>query len=79
MFWCISCGKQGIPLMRSSSKRHAPGHRKKLYCVNCRTVINHIETRGPEEARQFREDFQAGKYKEEAQESIRYTKEHKND
>ena len=73
-FWCISCGKKGIPIVRSRSKRKGMGHRKALYCVNCRMVINHIETRNLEEAKQFREDYQAGKYKKEAEESIRYEK-----
>ena len=73
-FWCISCGKKGIPIMRNRGGIRAAGHRKALYCVTCRTVVNHIETRNAEEARRFREDFEAGKYTEEAERSIAFIK-----
>ena len=74
-FWCISCGKKGIPVMRNRGRQRQDGHRKKLYCVHCRVVINHIETRTAEEARRFREEFAAGKFAEEAAESIAFVKE----
>lgn len=73
-FWCINCGQQGIPIMREHGRARAAGHRKALYCVRCRTVVNHIETRNVEEAQRFREDFAAGKYREEAAESVAYGK-----
>lgn len=73
-FWCISCGKEGIPIMRERSRRRESGHRKALYCMNCRTVVNHLETRNEEEARRFREDFAAGRYAAEAERSIQYEK-----
>ena len=76
-FWCINCGKKGIPIMRERSKRRGPGHRKALYCITCKMIINHIETRNEEEARRFREDFDTGKYAEEAVKSVEYAKEHK--
>ena len=76
-FWCINCGKKGIPIMRERSKRRGPGHRKALYCITCKMIINHVETRNEEEARRFREDFAAGKYAEEAVKSVEYAKEHK--
>ena len=50
---------------------------KALYCCHCRMVINHVETRDEEEKLQFQQDFSEGKYKEKAEESIRYAKEHK--
>ena len=65
-FWCIRCGKKGIPVRRKRSGIREKGHRKKLYCIYCRQQVNHVETRNEEEARQFREDFGNGKYKEEA-------------
>lgn len=71
-FWCISCGKKGIPIMRDRGRQRTEGHRKKLYCVHCRVTINHIETRNAEEARRFREEFEAGKFAEEAAESIAF-------
>ncbi|MBP5726638.1 MAG: hypothetical protein J6Y48_06135 [Clostridia bacterium] len=76
-FWCISCGKKGIPIMRDRCYRREQGHRKGLYCITCKTVVNHIETRNIEEEKQFLEDFAAGKYKEEAEKSILFAKENK--
>ena len=75
-FWCISCGRKGIPIMRESSRIREQGHRKALYCITCRTTVNHVETRNEEEARQFREDFEAGKYAAEAERSLAYAKAH---
>lgn len=75
-FWCISCGEKGIPIMRERCKQRGKGHRKALYCVRCRKVINHIETRNEEEAQRFREEYAAGKYAAEAELSIQYAEEH---
>ena len=71
-FYCINCGKQGIPIWRKRSRIREQGHRKALYCVNCKTRINHIEVRTEEEKRQFIEDFTAGRYAEEAERSIEF-------
>lgn len=76
-FWCIGCGEKGIPVLRNRGRIREKGHRKALYCIRCRTIINHVETRNAEEARRFREDFAAGKYAEEAERSIAFAKEHK--
>ena len=73
-FWCISCGRKGIPIMRERCHRREAGHRKALYCINCRMTINHIETRNEEEAKKFREDYEAGLFTEEAKESIAFEK-----
>jgi len=75
-FWCINCGKQGIPIMRDRGNRRKSGHRKALYCINCKMVLNHIETRNEEEAQWFRDEFDAGKFAEEAERSIAFAKEH---
>lgn len=75
-FWCINCGKKGIPVMRKCSRKREEGHRKALYCITCKAVINHVETRNEDEARQFREDYEAGLYAEEAERSIAFAKEH---
>lgn len=73
--YCISCGKQGIPIWREKAHIREQGHRKALYCLNCKTVINHIEVRTPEEREQFLKDFADGKYAEEAEASKAYAKE----
>ena len=74
-FWCISCGKKGIPIVRKHGRTREKGHRKGLYCVNCRAVINHVETRNEEEKRKFLEDFAAGRFAEEAERSKAYARE----
>jgi hypothetical protein len=74
--WCISCGKRGIPIIREKGKQREAGHRKAMYCIYCKSTVNHIETRNEEEARKFREDFAAGMYREEAEKSILFAKEH---
>ena len=76
-FWCINCGKKGIPIMRKRSRRREQGHRKAMYCIYCKTIINHVETRNEEEKKRFQEDFAAGKYSEEAQRSIAYAQHRK--
>lgn len=70
-FYCINCGKRGIPLARTRAKSREKFHRKKLYCLNCGTEVNHVECRNKEEVDQFLEWFDEGVFKEEAEESLR--------
>ena len=35
-FYCLNCGKRGIPIMRKVGKQKADKHRKKMYCPYCR-------------------------------------------
>ena len=39
---CPECGNV-FPIMRKESVQRRMFHRKRLYCVNCRKVTNHIE------------------------------------
>ena len=71
-FYCINCGKKGIPVWRKRGHLREPGHRKALYCTTCGRVVNHIEIRTMEEAEKFRKEYAEGKYAEEARESIQY-------
>lgn len=68
-FYCILCGKPGIPLPRRTGFKHESMHRKKMWCPYCKTEINHIEIRTFEEKQKFLEDFENGVYKDEAEES----------
>lgn len=77
--FCLNCGAEGIPIWRDRSKMHGKGHRKVMYCPSCRQTVNHIELIAREQVEQFRKDFAAGKYRAEAEESIRYIKERKAD
>lgn len=73
-FYCLNCGNRGLPLPRKKSFRHEKFHRKRLYCPTCRIEVNHAECRDDEEVYEFKENFAAGIYKGEAQESIEYIK-----
>lgn len=73
--YCLNCGEKGLPIWRSKGKRRGRGHRKVLYCPNCRETVNHLELETMEQVEQFKKDFAEGKYRAEAEESIRYVKE----
>ena len=68
-FYCLSCGKAGIPLRRKVGFQHGAMHRKKLYCPNCRCEVNHIEIKTLEQEEKFQKEFQRGAYKDEAEKS----------
>ena len=68
-FYCLLCGRPGIPLRRKSGFQHGPMHRKKLYCPYCRVQVNHAEIRNTDEKEKFLEDFKNGVYKDEAKRS----------
>ena len=71
-FYCINCGKPGIPIWRKTANQRERYHRKKLYCTNCKMTVNHIETRTEEEAERFRKDFENGNFRDEADAAIAY-------
>lgn len=73
-FYCINCGRKGIPILRNRSKLHTKNHRKKLYCPFCKAEVNHIEVRTSEEEEQFKEDFKKGVFKNEAETSLSYVR-----
>lgn len=74
-FYCINCGNKGIPLIRKVGFQRNKFHRKKLYCIYCKTEVNHVECRNQDEINQFLKDFQDGVYKDEAKESLSYIEE----
>lgn len=69
-FYCILCGRRGIPLARRVGHQYSKFHRKKLYCPYCKKEVNHIECRTPEEIQEFKENFEKGVYEDEAKESL---------
>lgn len=69
-FYCINCGKKGLPLPRPKGSQKQPFHRKKLYCFNCQKEVNHIECRCYSEVERFLEEFAAGAYSDEAETSL---------
>lgn len=69
-FFCLNCGKEGIPLPRKESRKKESFHRKKLYCYHCQNTVNHIECKTPEEVEIFKSEFEQGVYVNEAKESL---------
>lgn len=74
-FYCISCGQRNIPVMRSRGDRRERQHRKVLYCPWCKHVVNMIECYDDQDVYEFKQNFEKGKYLEEAKESLKYTEE----
>ena len=71
-FYCINCGKKGIPLQRRTGHKHGKFHMKKLYCLYCKQEVNHIECSNAVEVKKFKENFLKGVYKNDAKESLTY-------
>lgn len=69
-FYCLNCGKRGLPVVRPQAHRREQFHRKKLYCAYCGLTVNHIEVKSDEEAYEFRQAFENGEFQEEARISI---------
>lgn len=42
-FYCCGCGRRGIPISRDGRRQREAGHLKKLWCLNCKKEINHVE------------------------------------
>lgn len=71
-FYCLKCGNKGIPIMRRDAKKHTLFHRKKLYCLYCKTEVNHIECTNQLEVAEFKENFEKGAYIDESEASISF-------
>ena len=69
-FFCINCGKEGIPISRNIGYAHKSFHRKILYCPWCQKTINHIEITNSEDEIKFREQFANGEYQDEAMQPV---------
>lgn len=73
-FYCMKCGRKGIPLARRQSFQHEKMHRKKLYCLHCKEEVNHVECKDSEEVETFKLNFKNGVYINEAEESISHVR-----
>ena len=71
-FYCINCGKSTLSLPRKAGQLREQFHRKKMYCFNCKTEINHIECRNEFEAYEFQQAFEKGEFINEAKESMAF-------
>jgi hypothetical protein len=73
-FYCLQCGKQGIPIPRNRGHQREKFHRKRMYCPFCKEEVNMVECKNPMEVFEFKEDFERGIYNEEAKESLAYVR-----
>lgn len=73
-FYCINCGKKGIPIARKRGHQHSKMHMKKLFCLYCQQEVNHVECRSYEDVIEFKERFERGEYKDAAEESLSYVR-----
>lgn len=44
-FYCVECGKKGIPIVRNIGAQRESGHLKNLFCIYCGKECNHAEIR----------------------------------
>ena len=70
-FYCIQCGQKGLPVQRKQGKARGVFHRKKLWCCNCKVEINHVEVRNDYERDCFKEMYENGDFRTEAEDSLR--------
>ena len=42
-FYCVKCGRLGIPVFRKKGQAREAGHLKKLWCLTCAEETNHAE------------------------------------
>ena len=54
--YCTCCGNEGIPIPRKNGSYREAGHLKKLFCINCDKIVNHVEIR-PVGTKYTYEDF----------------------
>ena len=73
-FFCLMCGKKGLPVHRRQGHQQGKYHRKKLYCFYCKEEVNHMECRNQAENDEFKDAFERGEFIDEAEESISYVR-----
>ena len=73
-FYCLNCGREGLPVWRNPGQRRKQLHRKKLYCPWCKATLNHIEITSAEEEEKFKEDFSKGVYTDEAARTLDFVR-----
>lgn len=74
VFYCTKCGQKGMPVLRRKGAEREAGHLKKLYCLNCKQEVNHVETK---EWTKYDHDcflleFEYGNFDEEGNRKIQY-------
>ena len=60
ILYCMQCGHP-YELIEPDRRKRSKDHRKALYCVSCKQVVNHI----PMTKEEFEEEYAAGTFKNE--------------
>lgn len=42
-FYCTKCGNKAHQIWRKNGNERGAGHLKKIYCLNCKESVNHVE------------------------------------
>ena len=71
-FYCVNCGNKGLPCQRKRGQQRGQFHRKKLYCLHCKTEVNHIECTNYLEVEEFKKNFEEGVYVDESEASVSF-------
>ena len=73
-FYCTSCGRKGIPILRRIGKEKEPGHLKKLFCIYCNKEVNHVEIRqnGKYTYNDFSLEYNWGNFTKEGERKLPY-------
>ena len=71
-FYCMKCGKRGLPIVRPRNNHREKFHRKKLYCIYCKEEVNHVECSNDQEVNKFLQNFKEGVYLDEAEASVSF-------
>ena len=69
-FYCIQCGKEGMPIFRRGNQRREKGHLKKLYCLNCQKEVNHAEIANGYTYEDFLKEFNEGNFDENGNRTV---------
>lgn len=63
-FFCTRCGKEGMGIFRKVGQQREAGHLKKLYCIYCKDIVNHVEIKenGNYTVEDFQKEFELGRF-----------------
>ncbi len=63
-FYCVECGRKGIPIVRNIGAQRESGHLKNLFCIYCGKECNHAEIRPGSNYtyEDFKLEFESGRF-----------------
>ena len=75
-FYCVLCGRKGIPVWRRKGAERESGHLKKLWCLGCKTETNHVEIKPSTKYgyEQFKEEYEYENFTDDGDRIMPYNK-----